>query len=291
MKAPYAVVRKIPQKPLPSPVDFSSTVEAHLGLLRAIEEKRQALQDLHDAGQKAHAMFIQEAQQGLMYLDSLLAQAKVIQKGDKGDTPIPGVHFPIPINGTNGRDGKDGQDGMTPVIDHEAIAKKAAKLIKLPEFPKPEKIDPKAITQAVIKTLQEDKPLTMEHVRGLSEEIASYRNQLAGKHYGSTTMVRGGGDVVTAGSNIAITTNADGQKVITGTGGGVGTVYTETPTGLINGSNKIYTTAHAITTIFNFSINGQYIHPADYSVVGSTITFVTALDASLSGLAFTIIYA
>lgn len=74
-------------------------------------------------------------------------------------------------------------------------------------------------------------------------------------------------------------------------GGGIGTIYTETPTGAIDGVNKTYTTAHAITSVLSFAINGQFIHPADYSIVGSTITFGTALDASLTGLPFTIIYA
>ena len=67
-------------------------------------------------------------------------------------------------------------------------------------------------------------------------------------------------------------------------------IYVETPTGLINGSNKIYTTVNTITTVINFSINGAFIHPVDYSTTGTTITFVTALDVSLSGLPFTIVY-
>lgn len=74
-------------------------------------------------------------------------------------------------------------------------------------------------------------------------------------------------------------------------GGGLGTIYTETPTGAVDGSNKTYTTAHTITSILSFAINGQFIHPTDYSAVGTTITFVTALPVELSGLPFTIIYA
>lgn len=74
-------------------------------------------------------------------------------------------------------------------------------------------------------------------------------------------------------------------------GGGIGTIYTETPTGAIDGVNLSYAAAHAITSVLSFAINGQFIHPADYGIAGSTITFGTALDASLSGLPFTIIYA
>lgn len=71
---------------------------------------------------------------------------------------------------------------------------------------------------------------------------------------------------------------------------GTTTVYTETPSGLINGSNTSYTVLHTINNIFSFAINGQYIHPSDYSTSGDTITFGTALPSSLSGLPFTIVY-
>lgn len=90
-------------------------------------------------------------------------------------------------------------------------------------------------------------------------------------------------------TNITPTYDGNGRITLTASGGG-GTTYTETPSGLINGVNVTYTTAHTITTILNFSINGQFIHPAEYSVVGSTITFITPLDSSLSGKGFTIIY-
>lgn len=73
--------------------------------------------------------------------------------------------------------------------------------------------------------------------------------------------------------------------------GTVAIVYTETPAGLINGSNKTYTVAHTITNVYSFAINGQFLHPtADYTFSGTTITLVTALDASLSGDPFTITY-
>lgn len=69
------------------------------------------------------------------------------------------------------------------------------------------------------------------------------------------------------------------------------TVFTETPSGTIDGSNKSFTTAHTITTVYTFAINGQFIHPTDYSIVGTTITFGSALPVELSGTPFTIIYA
>lgn len=94
-------------------------------------------------------------------------------------------------------------------------------------------------------------------------------------------------------TGVGVTSTSDGHGNITVviTGGGVPTIYTETPTGLIDGANKTYTTAHSIASVFSFAINGQFIHPSDYSKSANTITFGTALDASLAGLPFTVIYA
>ena len=76
------------------------------------------------------------------------------------------------------------------------------------------------------------------------------------------------------------------------------TVYTETPSGVIDGVNATFTTAQNIGSILSFNINGQFIHPylanpeagANYTFTGSTITFTSPLDASYSGLPFTIVY-
>ncbi len=67
---------------------------------------------------------------------------------------------------------------------------------------------------------------------------------------------------------------------------------TETPQGLVNGTNRIYTTVNIITYIFGLWINGQFIHPSDYTYSGTTITIKTSatLDATLAGLPFTVKY-
>lgn len=75
-----------------------------------------------------------------------------------------------------------------------------------------------------------------------------------------------------------------------GGGGGSTTFYTETPSGVINGSNTVYTTVNAIGTIVTFDINNGFIHPFYYSYTGNTITFTTPIDASLAGEPFTIVY-
>ncbi len=65
---------------------------------------------------------------------------------------------------------------------------------------------------------------------------------------------------------------------------------TETPSGTINSVNVTFTTTTAINAIYSFAINGQYIHPVEYSVAGSTITFVTAPNIAFAGTPFTIVY-
>jgi len=81
-----------------------------------------------------------------------------------------------------------------------------------------------------------------------------------------------------------------GANDIFNDGGGSITVYSETPSGLINGSNDTYTTVQTINSVLSFAINGQFIHPEEYSAVGTTITFVTPLAADLAGKDFTITF-
>jgi len=68
------------------------------------------------------------------------------------------------------------------------------------------------------------------------------------------------------------------------------TAYVETPSGAINGSNVSYTTVHTMNTVLAVFINGQMLHPSDYSYTGTTLTMVSPLDASLSGSPFTVVY-
>jgi len=92
----------------------------------------------------------------------------------------------------------------------------------------------------------------------------------------------------------------DKKPVRTGGGGGTSAigvasamkniVKNETPSGLINGSNTTYTVTKPINAILSFGINGQVIHPSEYSYSGKTITFTTAIPAGLSGTTFEIVY-
>lgn len=197
------------------------------------------------------------------------------EKGDKGDA----VTGP---KGDSGTDGKDGVDGL-PGKDGKDGS---------PDSPE----------EVVSKVNSASKKIRPEQVRGLPEvmkAVDSYGSNPSGGAGGGPTYVFQNEGVrlseyVTTLNFVGdgITAAYMGGGVVTITvAGGAGTTYTETPSGLINGSNVTYTTAHDINTVYTFGINGQYLHPTtDYSTSGSTITMVTALPSSLSGLPFTIVY-
>lgn len=92
------------------------------------------------------------------------------------------------------------------------------------------------------------------------------------------------------GTGVSSVTRNPDDTVDVSISGGSATIYTETPTGNIDGSNKTYTTAHTTTTIIGIWINGEYIHTGEYTTNASGFTMVTALDASLNGKGFSISY-
>lgn len=229
-----------------------------------------------------------------------LERAKEIQKGDAGpqgipgETPVKGVHYndgqtPIIdhehiINEVSKRvpTPKDGTNGENAIVDHNFIVNEVAKKIKIP------KIDEKKLGKLVQDKIQEHLTNTpkseihIDEVKGFKEAIAPINTNI------SRYLLSGTGDTVIAGSGIAITTDSDGNKVITSTAST--TVYTETPSGAINSVNTSYTVLHTITTVIGLWINGQYIHTSEYSASGTTITMVSALPTELSGTGFTISY-
>jgi hypothetical protein len=76
----------------------------------------------------------------------------------------------------------------------------------------------------------------------------------------------GGGDLVRAGSGIAITTNNIGAKVISASGG----VAWSTPTGTVNGTNTVFTVASEPTEVL--SDGTIFVDGAGYSYAALTIT-------------------
>lgn len=157
---------------------------------------------------------------------------------------------------------------IPPPVEQDILTEDDVKNIVLGLLPEDDdNIDIEAITQQIINSI-EARPIPASRITGLPR-ISKTKN---GKYH------HGGGDTVFAGSNITITVNADGTKTISSTGGG-GTWYQdEVPDGLKNGSNKIYTLAHAPTSVVFLYLNGQYLASGgvDYTRSGTGITMVVA---------------
>lgn len=156
-----------------------------------------------------------------------LSQIKKLPKGDKGDS----------IKGDRGEKGDKGEDGYTPKkgkdyfdgkdgnqVDPLEVAQLATSLITTPKDGK-DAPSLEVIAGAIVERLKTDDILGIDKkITGIRTEVSSYRNQLAMKQAGQ----HGGGDTVAAGTNVTITTNAAGAKVINATGGGGGSVQTVT---------------------------------------------------------------
>lgn len=224
--------------PIPSPIDLGHVIREHNSLLRTVEEKKQALIDLHAETERTHEDFVSKVKSQLVYLDSLIANvAASMKKGDKGDTPIAGVDYPIPQDGISVDHKKVVSDVLaqiekpkdTPTVDYRKIAKMAAAMVP--------KVDEKTMAERILEVFATGKKkLSIKHIgdfsEGLEQTLAPIRHLAAG--------FRGGGDTVAAGSGVSISSSG-GVKTITATGGFTTLTPTETP----NSSLTVFTFAAA----------------------------------------------
>ena len=103
-------------------------------------------------------------------------------------------------------------------------------------------VDPLSVVEKIMALPKGKFKFTMDNVEGLKQTMSAFQSQL-GRGY-----LHGGGDTVAAGTNITITTNAAGQKVINATSGTTLELETNgTPNGsqtllnLVQGSNVTIT--------------------------------------------------
>lgn len=229
----------------------------------------------------------------LSELRDILEERLLLARGDKGDsgyTPVKdkdyrdGIDGYTPVKGKDYFDGENGKDGYTPIKNKDYFDGKPGtpgKDGKDANFdPQPlydelkqlkAELEAKDITvQEVIdaiKNLKGDERISAKSIKGLPDQVLY---QSKGKKKLDMSDMRwhgGGGDLSMSG------------------------IYTQTPVGAINGINTTYTVSHTIHNVLGFAINGMYLFlNSDYTFSGSTITFVTPLDASLSGTGFQITY-
>lgn len=194
------------------------------------------------------ADLIDELKQARAQVEETIRAAQTIAKGDKGDPAEPidldllarkvALLIPRPADGVDGDPGES--------ADEDAIqARLYDKLVQA--LPPPEKgepgvpgvspeIDHEELADTLIEKLKSDKPLTVEHIGGLKEQMDKYWQQVH-KRFASG-VVSGGGDSVTAGTNVTITT-VNGRKVISASSG---SGFSElTATGTVNGVNAAFT--------------------------------------------------
>jgi hypothetical protein len=157
-----------------------------------------------------------------------------------------------------GIDGKRGLPGKN--ADEEVIVGKV--LAKLP--PPKEEINGEKIVDKINELNTEpENQIGIEHIKGWKDELDKIR---------STRVVGGGTSQIGVAMALA------------------NLLHTETPTGDVDGVNKVYTTTATISKVMSFGINGDMIHSGEYSISGNTITFTDALPADLSGTSFEITY-
>lgn len=177
---------------------------------------------------KVHAQFLSKVDEFIGESKNLSAErARIIElpegkqglRGEKGDS-IVGPAGPQGVKGRDGVDGKDGHDGLDGMpADINTIAELAASLITQPKDGESPALE--AVVEAVLEAIKIE-----DRLESFRTEMASYRNQLAGKSYGKDTWARGGGSTVSAGANITLTPLPNGTVQINASGGGSGTNVT-----------------------------------------------------------------
>lgn len=250
------------------------------------------------------------------YIDDKMAEFNDILAnlhGDDGYTPIKGVDY---------FDGEPGKD----FVPTEADLKRIALMVEVPVVEKviertevirelpmvtevTETVDETAIVERIendlpklgekfrdgLELLQGDERLSKESIKGIDEiekDIDNLKKKPVGNEFGGgARALYALADVDVSGVQVGDTLIWGGTHWTAGPQSGGITLYSESlKSQTVDGVNVTFTTLHPITNVLNFSINNAYIHGAEYTVSGSTITFLVAPAADLSGKEFDIIY-
>lgn len=229
---------------------------------------------------------IRESSQTIELLKDKNNKLKIVQKGDRGEQGEAGRVNEEEIIQTILSKIRQPENGKDAIVDYdkiieevisyfpseEKLIKKISQLIPKPKDGKSGKdADEERILEAIFKRFDEGKvKFKAKNIEGLQDADEIVRRYIA---RGS---IRGGGDTVSAGSNITIAV-VNGIKVISASAGG-GTPTLETPTGTINGSNTSFTiTQTPIANSLMLFFNGQLLKEnTDFTLSGTTITFTVA---------------
>lgn len=199
-------------------------------------------------------------------LESAITNAKAAYKGDPGKDAPPVDEAALLTRLLHRvRQPKDGADGKS--IDERKLLKKVVREIALYHLPKDgapgrdAEIDHEVLAEQVTQNLISKKKLKPEHIDGLQKTLKSFHRSVQK----GTALLRGGGDIVVAGTGIAVVRNADGKRVISATGGAY-----YTPTGAVNASNRTFGVTAQPTSVIADGI--LYFEGAGYAYAALVIT-------------------
>lgn len=252
------LLKEIKEKPEPEQKEFPKEMEVSMKGVSVLTLKG----DKGDSGEKGEKGDTGEK-----------GERGVGDKGERGERGLKGAKGDKGDAGTNGSDGGKGNDG-SPDFPDEVVAK-----INSAES----KIDSRQVKGlvSVMRFMEEfgTNPVGIEVGGGPTYAFRSNGTKIS-DHVTEINFT----------TNLTATYAGNGRINVSAPGGGSSTFYTQTPVGVIDGANVTYTVTNTITSVVNFAINGQYIHPVEYTPSGTTITFVAALPSQLSGTSFTITY-
>ncbi|MCX6591887.1 MAG: hypothetical protein NTZ56_10205 [Acidobacteria bacterium] len=121
--------------------------------------------------------------------------------------------------------------------------------------------------------------IPISEIIGLQTELDN--RPLKGTPYtnGRAAVINSTGAIASASGNATDCVRVDGSTVACSPGGGPGFVDSEVPAGAVNSSNRVFTTASTPQPASSLALYRNGVlqrNPADYSISGNTITFVTA---------------
>lgn len=209
--------------------------------------------------------------------------------GPKGPKPVAGIDFPFPKDGENYVLTEADKNEIAKKIDvpvvEKVIEKTETKIIKevpgkISEKDKREMINVlssliKVSEPQSIPTIEEiiiqlrKKKLKTDDIFDLNEKFEVLRREIR-----SASKMRGGGDTVSAGTNIAITVDSNGVKVISSTGSGSATAPTS---GVVNGVNRtfVFATAPTILVVDNVNVMRKTPNVGEANWTGTTTVILT----------------
>lgn len=189
------------------------------------------------------------------------------EKGDKGDKPIAGVDYPLPKDGKDGKDGVNGKDGLTPIPDVDFPGEQGVKKMLTEMLPKDEYFKP--LIEKLVKEF--GATIAIE-----AEKIARALEKLKGKEQLDYYALKNRPDIP---SDESINTRV--RSIMRGGGD---TVKTYDLDSLLDGVTKTFTlpTHRKIILVVGTSAPFRFLTTTDYTRTNNSITFTSAVDASIS---------